>query len=322
MAKGAVWRVLLAAVVVVGGSAAAAKKPYRILTSAEDFDKLLAQLTAQGEAYAQAPGDAAPPPAKAMAGVEYSLESVEHLQKAFKATGKDALADLYVAHQLLQPMHKAGDELLRKFQPVMDRLLARCRYKPMPQWPRAMLADLNPPKSLPKPAQQARMKRRGEALAKKRAAEQAVVKHNRMVNALEATLKELMVLTGDEKADQALLDQFDREVEQRWCTFEVTLSAVRKQAVRMKQAQAKRYYDRILQRAQRVRGQRDYADPTRPRYSDKDNSSFDTRRRYFAAEALKVVNLVATSAKAPAVIVPGEKPPVRKPRRTRDPRRR
>lgn len=322
MVKRAAWLVLLTGLLAGAGAAPAAKKAYRTVTGEADFEKLLGQLTAEAQAYAESGGDGAPAASAATAGVEYSLESVKPLQEAFSAKQKDPLANLYVAYQLLQPMYKAGNELLRKFQPTMNQLLDRCRYKSMPKWPRQMLSDLNPPAKLPRHLQQARLKRRNEALARKRSAEQAVVKHNRMVHALNTTLKELMVLMGEQKADEALLDQFEREVKLRWSTFEVTLSAVRKQAVHMKQPQAKRYYRRMLDEARRVRGQKQYADPASPRYSDKENSSFRSERKHFAAEALKVVNLVATSAREPAVIVPGEKPPAKKPRKQRDKRRR
>ncbi|KPK79055.1 MAG: hypothetical protein AMJ81_13835, partial [Phycisphaerae bacterium SM23_33] len=275
--------------------------------------KILAQLTAEAEAYVQAGGDGGPGPSKAVESVEYSAASVERLQGALRFKHKDPLAELYVAYQLLQPLYQAGNELLRKFQPMMNELLGRCRYEAMPNWPRQMLSDLNVPEKLPKLEQKLRMQRRDAALAKKRAAEQAVVKRNRTVNALEKTLKELMVLMADEKADDAVLERLAEEVKQRWTTFEVTLSALREQAVDMKQPQAKKYYHRMIQQARQIPGQKEYADPARPKYSDKENSSFHSKRMYFAKEAVLVVNVLAVSAREPAVIIPGEKPPGRKP---------
>ncbi|KKL86505.1 hypothetical protein LCGC14_1944080, partial [marine sediment metagenome] len=100
-------------------------------------------------------------------------------------------------------------------------------------------------------------------------------------------------------------------------TYTTTLSAVKAQAVHMKAKQAKTYYDRILAVARKHPKARPYADPTKPKYSSTANSSFQSRKRHFAAEALRIVNLLATAAKEPAVIVPGQKPPGRKKKKRR-----
>jgi hypothetical protein len=310
---------VLAAAIGLSAAHARARKTYTTPTSAEDFEKLLSPLTEQARAYAARPGDAAPPPSRVMTSVQYSIRSVGPLQKALKARHKDPLVEMYVARELLQPLHMAGDDLLRKLRPAMVDLLDRCLYQPMPKWPKAMLKTLKPPRQkAPRHVEQARRQRRDAALARKRAVEQAAVKHNRMANALEKTLKSLLVLMADEKADKAVLDRLRAEMGMKWTTYAHTLHAVRGQAVRMKKAQARQYYDTVLDIVRRHPRPREHADPTRPKYSDTANSSFESRRHDFPTEALKVVNLLATAAEEPAVIVTPDK----KPRKPRDRRRR
>ena len=301
-------------VVAILAGPAWARRRYLTPTSAEDFQKLLAQLTPQAENYAQAPGDASPAPSPIMRNVQYTLRSAEQLRRALRTKLKDPQAELYLIYQLLQPLPMAGDDLLAKLRPTLTELLQRCRYQSMPTWPRATLQLLKRPrKPLPGHLAQAREKRRQAALAQKRTTEQAIVKQNRLANALEKLLKSLLVLTGDEEASQAMLDRLSREIQRRWCTYRDTLEAIRKQAVHMKKDQAEKYYDHILRLARQVPRQRHYADPTQPIYRDDGNSSFRSQRLHFAADALRVVNLLATSARQPAVLLPGEKPPKRRP---------
>ncbi|OPX24278.1 MAG: hypothetical protein B1H04_02420 [Planctomycetales bacterium 4484_123] len=311
-------RTFLAAMLAVAISAAPAfaRRRYLTPTTAEDFQKLLAQLVPEAENYAQAPGDAAPAPSGVMRNVQYTLASAGQLRQALRTKLKDPQAQLYLAYQLLQPLPMAGDDLLLKLRPTLTDMLQRCQYQSMPTWPRATIQLLKQPrKRLPRHLAQLREKRRRAALAQKRTAEQAIVKQNRMANALEKLLKSLLVLMGDEKASQAMLERLSSEVRRRWCTYRYTLEAVRNQAVHMKQDQAKSYYDHILRLAREASGQRHYADPTQPEYRDDGNSSFRSQRLHFAAEALKVVNLLATAARQPAVLLPGEKPPKKKHRR-------
>jgi len=311
---------LLVAAIVVGLAAggAAAKKQYTTAASAEDFEKILAPLNQQGQAYAARGGDAGPAPSRQMETIQYSDASAKELNKALRTRSRDPLADMYVAWQLLQPLHMAGNELLVQLRPAMVELLGMCQYQKMPEWPRSMLDTLAPSRRKAPPSiERLRQQRRDAALAKKRQAEQAVVKNNRMAHALEETLKSLLVLMGDEEADKAMLDRFRSEVDMKWTTYAHTLDAVRGQAVHMKKDQAKLYYDALLDVVGEHPAPSEHADPTRPSYSDTANSSFQTKRLDLPTETLKVVNLLATASGEPAVIVkPGKKPP----RRGRDPR--
>ncbi|HET6427142.1 MAG TPA: hypothetical protein VFJ30_01945 [Phycisphaerae bacterium] len=306
----------------LAAAGAAAKKQYATPVSAEDFEKLLQPLAEQAEAYAKQGGDPAPTPGKEMASIQYSVQSGAQLAKALQARHKDPLAEMHIAWQLLQPLSMAGDELLVRLRPAMVELLGRCEYQPMPDWPASILQTLAPDrKDTPKNLVELRRQRREAALAQKRNAERAIVKHNRMAQALEQTLKSLLVLMGDEKADQALLARFRSEVQMKWTTYAHTLQAIRGQAVRMKKEQAKVYYDALLDVVREHPKPREHADPTRPAYSDTGNSTFETRPHDVPAETLKVVNLLATSAREPAVIVAPDKRPPRKPGDPRDRRR-
>jgi len=319
MLSGAARGLLTAALLAAAASPAVARKDYEKPTSAEDFKKILTALAAEAEAYAQRPGDAAPTPGKLLEDVMYVPESAGQLDKALQATHKDPLAQLHVAWQLLQPLHMAGNDLLRKLRPTLTKLLDQCTYKTMPTWPTRMLLELKPPpRQLGRDEARRRAKARTAHQAKKHATEYALVKHNRMANALEKTIKSLLVLMADEKADEALLERLGREVDLDWITFEYTLEAVRDQAVHMKKDRAKLYYDRLLAQARKVPRKKAYADPTRALYSETENSTFHTEQKWFALDDLKVVNLLATSAREPAVILPKE--PGKRPRRGKRPK--
>ena len=311
--------VALAAVAGLTVSATAARSQYRTLTTAEDFDKLLAELTVEAEGYAESAGDAPPRVSNAVSDIEYDPRAAEHLIRAIQKPHKQQLVRLHVAYQLMQPLDNAGEQQLQQLRPALMGLSDICRYKPMPTWPQYDLAKLTgPDENVPDEARKRREDARAKFLAKKLAAEKAVVKFNRLADALQKQLKVLLVRMADEQADKLLLASLAEEEHSRWDTFGTTLDAIAAEAVRMTQGQAKRYYDALRQHMRRSDQKRQYLDPTRPTYSHTENSSFANRQMWFAQEAARVVNLLATSAKEPAVIVPGQKrPPVRRPVRPR-----
>ncbi len=311
-----VWFAALAAAGVLAGAAIGAKKKFKTAATEEDFKKLVADLTAEGESYAESGGEGAPAVSKAVTDLEYGPKAAEHLIKALQTPHKQELARLYIAFQLIGPLDNAADVQLRKLRPALLSLFARCRYKPMPSWPKYKLQRLIlPDRKMSKEERKRREQTKAKFLTEKVAGERAVTKFNRLASALQKSLKVLLIRMGEKQADEVLLVRLADEEDSMWNTYHNTLEGIRAEAVRMKPEQAKRYYDALRGQMRICREKRHYADPTRPKYSDKENSSFHTQRMWFAQEAARVINLLATSAKEPAVIVPGEKKPGPKRRR-------
>lgn len=314
---------MILATAVGAGRAPAARKPLQIPKTEEDFETIVRTLKIEAHSFAQADDDEGPTPSKTVALLEYTAASSDALVEVLQADHGEGVEHLYVAYQLCQPLKMSGDEVLRAVRPAVVSLLEdHCKYKSMPHWPATMLHQLRPLAEGLSPGElKAAKKAREQARRKKQAAEWAVVKHNRTAGALADTLKKLLGLMSDKLADELLLRQLNREDARRLATYKVTLAAIRDQAVRMDRERAKACYDRLKAMAMHADGKvKNYLDPARPKYNPAADSRFEYVRGNFVVEALKVVNLMATAAKQPAVKIPGEKTP-RQPRQPR-PRRR
>ena len=299
---------VVAAVAAFAIAPALAKKPVRVVSTAEELDKLIVALRAEAEQYAKAPGDAAPPESTVTESVHFTPAVADALAEALRHDPKaDPLEELFVACHLVTPLAMAKDELISKLQPELIGLLGRAQFRKLPSPDQQTLADLNPPaKSNPADAQRYERLRQA-ALDKKHADEQAVVRHNRLARQFQQAVKAAMILPGDEKADKALTALLTAEIEDQWDTYAPTLEVIKARAVGMKPEQAKRYYECIRDLAKKHPSKRPHADPTSPRYDDKAASTFATKEMWFARDGLNVANLLATAAREPALIVPGEK---------------
>ncbi len=307
MTEHARWTILLVLAALLGTAArpCAAREALRTPTSPGDFEKLLTALKSEAETFANSGGDEEPKPSPVVAKVQYSMNSVNGLVRALSTRHGKGLVDLYVYYQLLQPLNMAGNDLLRRLRPTLAGLLLhRCVYQPMKRWPRSTLVALNPPANLPEQKLMKLMEKLQKLRREKKVAEEIIVKHNRTVAALEATLKKLLVMMADPAADEVLLKKLWAEQTQGSLRYEQTLSVIKAEAVHMNPKTAKYYYDSIKAMAYRAGVKKRYTDPTRPRYSITANSSFYHEQRYFAVAALKVVNVLASSARQPAVKIP------------------
>ncbi len=307
-----VWLVAFSAMVFLPGAAlgqAGPKPPMEVPTTGAAFDKIIAALKPQAEAFAKAGDDKGPTLSQVIKRVQYSPKSAQPLSNALTARLGDPLAEMYVAYQLLQPLTRASNETIQPVKPVLLRLLGqRCRHKTMPRWPKGTLTTLNPPADLPPDKLMGEMQRIQKIRDQKLTAERPVAKHNRMVRQLERTIKNLLAMLGDNPADEALLQRLGQEYQHKLITYEDTLAAIKAEAGRMKQARAKKLYKQIKHMAFQAGAIRQhYTDPTAPNYSITGNSGFHARQTYFAVSALTVVNLLATPAKEPAVPIPDVK---------------
>ena len=288
---------------------AARKAKLQTPKSGEDFDKILEALKPQAKAFAEARGDGAPKASDVVKKLQYAPDSAIALSKALQARHDKPMEQLYVVYQLIQPLKMAGDDTLRRVKPALVRLLKQHRtYKRLPRWPAATLRRLVPPANLPADRLAKEMPKIQKLRQEKLSAERPTVKHNRLVSGLEGTLKALLITIGEKSVDELLLQRLVWEEANRMATCYTTLAVIKDRAVKMKQAQAKTYYDALLELAAKIGPtKKHYLYPTRPRYSLTGNSSFASGHSYFIITALNTVNLVATAAKEPAVKVPSAK---------------
>ena len=299
-------------------AAPAARKPsLETPKSREDFDKIVEALKPQAKAFAEGGGDNAPTVSDVVKKLQYVPDSTIALNKALQARHGKPMEQAYVVYQLIQPLKMASDETLRRVKPALVRLLKQHRtYKQLPRWPSGTLRRLVPPANLPADKLAKEMPKLQKVRQEKLAAERPAVKHNRLVNALEVTLKALLILVGEKQVDDLLLGRLVQEEANRMGTCYTTLSVIRDRARKMKREQAKIYYKALRELVDKVGPvKKHYIDPTRPRYSLTGNSSFQSTHSYFIISALQTINLVATAAKEPAVNVPTVKALDKPPRR-------
>ena len=319
------WLVAFSAMVFLPGAAlgqAGPKLPMQVPTTGAAFDKIIATLKPEAEAFAKAGDDKGPTPSQVIKRVQYSQKSAPPLSKALTTRLGDPLVEMYVAYQLLQPLTMASNETIQPVKPVLLGLLGqRCRHKSMPRWPKGTLRTLNPPVNLPPDKLMGEMQRIQKIRDEKLTAERPIVKHNRVVRQLERTVKKLLAMLGDDPADEALLQRLGAEYQQKLITYEDTLAAIKAEAGRMKQARAKKLYEQLKHMAFQADTKQWYTDPTAPNYSITGNSGFHARETYFAVSALTVVNLLATPAKEPAVPIPDVKKYEEQQKRARQRRR-
>ena len=300
------------------GAAPAARKPsLETPKSPKDFDKIVEAIKPQAKAFAEGRGDSAPKTSDVVAKLQYVADSTIALSKVLQARHGKPMEHVYVVYQLTQPLKMASDETLRRVKPTLVRLLKqRCTYKQLPRWPAGTLRRLVPPANLRADRLAKEMPKLQKVRQDKLAAERPTVKHNRLVSALEVTLKGLLILVNDKQVDDLLLERLVQEEANRAATCYTTLAVIKNRAVKMKREQAKIYYKALRELADKVGPvKKHYVDPTRPRYSLTGNSSFESSPSYFIITALQTVNLVATAAKEPAVKVPSAKALDKRPHR-------
>jgi len=312
----AILIVTIVPAILASPAAAQRTKKFTLAKTEEDFEKIVAGLTEAAEAYAESDTDKAPELAEAIRSVYYDPKASEHIGEALMPDHKDPVVRLYLAYHVMQPLDKASDKQLLKLKSPLLKLFSLCKYKRMPIWPQYKLQRLTIPK---RRMSQAERRRREDAkrefLAEKQAKERAVTKHNRLVDAMQRTLKLLLIRMGDEQADKIMVTRLGEEEDSRWTTFQTTLAGIQNDAIDMNQAQAKRYYNGMLQLFRRSKQQREYYDPTKPKYSSTANSQFHKQKNWFARETAKVINIVSTIAREPAILVPGDKKPGKRKRR-------
>ncbi len=299
-------KISVAGMVILAASVANAKTPLETPTTEAEFEKIVGELKTEAKTFADADDDKGPSQSEAVGKLQYSPESSVPLGKAIKSLPQNPLERMYILSQLLTPLKMASDDTVRPLAPMLTDLIQNdCRYKSIPALPGATPAILAPSgKDTPE-----RKRSRDVALRKKATGERAVVKYNRTVNALEKTIKQLLVLINDQAADETLLQRLTYENDHQQTTFEDTLAVIKSEAGKMKQDRAKKFYDNLRDLASRSKRPKQYSDPTKPIYKADKDSSFESREIHFAVSTIKVVNVLATAAQEPAVKAPGEKPP-------------
>ena len=280
-------------------SASHGRVQYQTLTTEEDFANIIANLKPAAEAFASSADDKALAISKIVKKLQYTKDSVPALKKSLQTLQGAPLERLYLTYQLIYPLRTAGKDTLRPLAPLLIKIFQeQCIYKPLPHWPPGFLNTLT--KGTPQ--------QREKALDRKITTERAIVKHNRTVNAIEAILKDLLIVMDTPQTDEVLLKRLKLERDKHLATFLQTLDILKTESVHMKPKQGKRYYEQLQELTRGIEAKKaDYFDPTKPKYSKTADSTFEKRKCNFVVSTLRLVNIMATVAGEPAVMIPGEK---------------
>lgn len=272
---------------------------FQTLTTEEDFASIITNLEPAAKSFASSTDDKAPAISKIVKRVQYTKDSVPALSKALQGLQGKPLQRLYLTYQLIYPLKMAGNDTLRALVPLLIKIFQeQCIYESMPHWPSGFLNTLTKGKP----------QERKKALDRKISTERAIVKHNRTVNAVEKTLKYLLVVMDFPQADEALLKRLKLERDKHLATFLQTIDTLKAESVHMKPAQGKRYYEQLQELTRGIEAKKaDYFDPTKPKYSKTADSTFEKSKCNFVISTLQLVNIMATVAGEPAVKIPGEK---------------
>ena len=272
---------------------------YQTLTTEEDFANIIANLKPAAKAFASSSDDKAPAISKIVKKLQYTKDSVPALKKSLQTLQGTPLERLYLTYQLIYPLRTAGKDILRPLAPLLIKIFQeQCIYKPLPHWPSGFLNTLAKGKP----------QRRKKTLDHKATTEQAIIKHNRTVNAIEAILKDLLIVIDTPQTDEVLLKRLKLERDKHLATFLQTIETLKAESVHMKPKQGKRYYEQLQELTRGIEAkQADYFDPTKPKYSKTADSTFEKRKCNFVVSTLHLVNIMATVAGEPAVMIPGEK---------------
>jgi len=261
-----------------------------------------------------------PTPAPVSRRVLPSREVVVGLTAALAAThSDDPDENLYVLYQLLQPARDFAVTDLKNLLPALAAVDAKAKYRPMFRLSPDRLLLLQRAANQPNTEADRRAK---PIRAAKRKAEREVIKHNLLVRGARSTIARLRILAADARADQQVLAAIEVDLSDRRVTFLDGLAAIWGGVTLIDSDRAAGLYDR-LKPVIRQLGDAEIrlADPTKLDQQLEGNSRFERTPRVVAADVAKVVNVLATAARKPAVAVPAAKNTPRTKRRGRRARR-
>ncbi|MFB3891220.1 MAG: hypothetical protein ACE15C_04260 [Phycisphaerae bacterium] len=285
----------------------------------DDMDAVCKQLDDAAEAWIK--GQDVP------IGIDARLKAIECNDKtvplftaALGMARKDP-ANLYAANKLVLPFLMAKSEPIAKIVPAVTKIYgAAGGYQQFPTYTPDQLKDYQMPSPPPASQAAANIRKRQDA---KMAAERHIALHNQQLYRLELSLGRLMLYANTKECDQQLIDLIHDTEEKGVYTWVDLVSSVREEAEKMGKDRAKVFYDALVKMGSELRlKKKTYLKPAEFTLSPNGNSTLATSVEYCGIRLFEAANVIATTAKTPAFIVP-TKQEVDKgsgPRPTRPPR--
>lgn len=301
-----------------------------------DLKQLAADLVPLAEAWAVDELDLGDPNMRAVDTRIRSAVYDENTVKAFKG----AIAGIrvkgpqkiYIINRLISPLLSAKTEVIREAVPLFKSLRtdSTMRYQMFKTVPdnraESLWGQPKFPKNIAPEAHLKALERLDERRQEKVAAEMPIALNNLAVSQLDKTCMACLVLADDPREDEKLVQvMLDYEKRGNFAFFYV-VQAFTAQANKMSPERAGKLMDGTLGKfAEAMRYEhKSYLDPAKPFVNPTGNSSFASNDLYVGVTVLPLINLLATTAKKPAVKVPTDddvedykkahpKTPVRKP---------
>jgi len=221
------------------------------------------------------------------------------LQREHSVKGDE---NLYILYQLLQPARNFAAADLRAFLAQLTAIEAKAAYRPMFHLSRGQLLTLRQAANRPNTEID---RKAGKIRDAKREAERQIIKHNLLVRAIRATIARLRIPAADRDADNRVLASVEADLRGRRMTYIDGLAAIWLEVTQIDRERAEILYERLKPLVKQTgRAEVPLADPTRLDSRPEGNSRFEQTRRIVGADVAKVVNVLATAARKPAVAVP------------------
>jgi hypothetical protein len=240
----------------------------------------------------------------------YDENSIGPLSTELRRSRKPQIG-VFVAVKLLQPLLMADRPVIAKAMPVVRGVHSRyARYRKLPNYTKAQLKQFELPA---KPrgnaeqvlAQVARVERNRQT---KMAREQDVVWYNKQAVRLEHIYYELMLYLEDSNTDRAIVQTIVKAERQGDLLWHDLVEMVKRHARKLDPARAEFFYEQFKELGERNKWkQRKYRDMDHAKILADANSSFDSEDEKPLFTFWKAANVLATTAKKPALKIPDEK---------------
>lgn len=247
-------------------------------------------------------------------GVWYDAESLPALADALQpATDEqeqiDEAIQLYVATRLFQPMLLARQDVVRQALSIVREQYERlAHYEDLPHWTDDELGAMARPRRQPGENNQDYVRRRDQAraLQQEMTAEQRRVQlHNGAVKQLRRQYVRLLLRADEPQADDEVLRMLADAAANRQLDFVDILGQIRSAAADMSRQHAAAYYNRLKEMwTPDGMGERTFVDMGDVATSDRANPSFATQTESSGERLLQTINILAASARLPALAAP------------------
>ncbi len=234
--------------------------------------------------------------------IRFDEKRVEEFKQVLAEARPDDVK-LFVVNKLCTPLLLAKTETIREILPPLREIHQHSgQFERVPQYSEKQLKTFRYEKGDSAERRKLARKRQHEKIQ----TERDIERHNELVGEFKNQLFELMVYADQPRYDDELLDIIRTEEKKRHWTFTYVLDAIRAEIRHMEQDRAKRLYEKLRVTWVQVRddAKKKYADLAHVKVNRDKNSEYEIHEEAPGPLVLKVINLLATQAKMPALVNP------------------